>query len=402
MKKSSDPTKFDWNEIDDPQKFGTLQWRDRILQDLTVCEAGSRQTNLSRARAVLDLLNKHTPTALTRLKGLESRLNNMFTNKSEIIRMVIVAAIAQQPMLLIGPPGTAKSKIIMRFCEGLGVSRAGSTNGKETAPDSWFQYLLHSFTEPDEILGPVKLQSLQGDSPTFERFHEGSITEADVVFLDEVFKANSAILNSLLTIINERHVYEGGVPRPARARLIYAASNATPTPQQLKELRAFYERFIIRMESNVIPIEFRNGGPTPERQELLKRGWEGEVRELRAGYDPVRAAMEPVACLNYILFLNRAVTELWGGDNLDDPQIHGILHHYHDLVTTLGGGSEPICTIDDRKFIRLFLVVRAHALYDRNGPPVLDDLRVLKHIWDDTNSVTELRDAVTNFINSRK
>ncbi|MEE8524851.1 MAG: AAA family ATPase, partial [Thermoanaerobaculia bacterium] len=384
----------------------------RIRRGLRVYQLETNEVDPDRRERVTRHLEANLGPALARLKKLEAELNSLFIAKQEIIKMVIVSAIANQPMLLIGPPGTAKSKIILKFCEGLGVGRVGESADGEGAvavghPDperpthSVFQYLLHGFTEPDEILGPVLIEKLRQDKPEFRRLREGSITDAEVIFLDEVFRANSAILNALLSVINERQVFEGGQAIPAKVRMIYGASNSTPSGRQLQDLRAFYERFILRMESTFVPMDTdgESGGPSPERQELLRRGWAGEVRDLRASYRPQRAAMEPVSCLNDVLLLNRAVCELWGGEKIDDLDILPI---YQRLVATLSGGDILDCVIDDRKFIRLFLVVRAHALYEHQGPPRVDDLIVLKHTWDDVDSKVSLGQTVTKFIDAVK
>jgi MoxR-like ATPase len=381
-----DPTSFPWDEITDPMRFGSAEWTERILRGLSVYDDSGTRVVPARREVVCGLLAGHVGKVLERLHRLEARLNESFVGKEKIIRMILVCAIAQQPLLPIGPPGTAKSKIITRFCEALGIGRAGSGNTLQTL----FQYLLHSFTEPDEILGPVNLARLNpgpGKRPRFRRFRKGSLTDADVIFLDEVFRANSAILNSLLTVINERRVYEGGKAYPARARLIFAASNSVPTPRQMEELRAFYERFIIRLESQFIPLEFGSGNvPPPQREELLRRGWESEVRDLRASYDPEIAAIAPLACLNDILLCNRAVTELWGGEHLDTPEMRGFSSSYHRAVASLGGGNARVSVIDDRKFIRLFVVVRAHALFVHLGPPNAKDLAILEHTWEDLST----------------
>lgn len=379
------PVGWPWHEVGDLAKFRGAEWRTRLLSGLPIPH---------------QLLREKSQPVVNRLKGVAEELERQLVGKGRIIRMILVAAIAQQPMLLVGPPGTAKSRIITRFCELLGIGRVDTRRGSETC----FQYLLHSFTEPDEILGLVDLQALKGERdgkrsrPRFRRLRRGSITDADVIFLDEVFKANSAILNSLLTLINERRVYEGGVSLRTRARLIFGACNEPPSARQMEELRAFYSRFIIRMRSE--PVDARiedDGGPSEERRELLRRGWKSEVRDLRAGYDPQAAALESIACLNDILFCNRAVTELWGGDDLGNSEIKEFVDHYHRLVAVLPEGL-----IDDRKFIRLFLVARAHALFPENRTPTLDDLCVLQHAWDGLNEEELLAQTVTKYIQQKK
>ena len=380
-----------WTEVKSLKQFRSTAWTDYLVSGMPISGPGAKGGPTQQE--LVGILKDAYPVALARLWRAQKRLNELFIAKEEIIKMVFVSAIAGQPMLLVGPPGTAKSKILTRFCELLGISRSGEGTADEGGKHTCFEYLLHSFTEPDEILGVVNINALRGDKDAgeeakFVRFHAGSITEAEVIFLDEVFRANSSILNALLTIINERRIYEGGEPISVPAKIIFGASNAPPSHRQLEELRAFYSRFVIRMESNLIPLEYSIKDPEripDNRSELLRRGWGAEVSNLRVGHDPVHAAEPAITCLNDILLCNRAVTELWGGENLDDPMIQPFVLDYHKAVISLGGNQNPHCIIDDRKFIRLFLVARAHALFVHNGPPRCEDLIVLAHIWEDLN-----------------
>jgi MoxR-like ATPase len=373
-----------WDEVKDIEAFRSPRWTSRLIGDEAPRDGAGQQEGLA------GLLDKYCEHPLGRLRELERQLDRQFVCKEHIIRMVIVCSIAQQPMLLVGRPGTAKSKIVLRFCEGLGLTKANAEGGRRHV----FQYLLHAFTENDELAGPVIVDKLRGEKPAFERFRDGSITDAEVIFLDEVFRANSAILNTLLSVINERQIYEGGRTHPARARLIFGASNGTPTARQLEDLRAFYERFIVRIESESVPLKYNehDGGVPPDRRRLLEEGWKSEVNDLRAGYRPEGAAMTPVACLNDVLFLNRCMTELWGGSNLGGQR--EFIDLYHQAVARVAGGRSPVCEIDDRKFIRLMAVIRAHALYMHNGPPRREDLTVMRYIWHDVNGRRALEEAV--------
>lgn len=402
MDEPLDDRTIPWEEIHDLERFRSKEWTRRIDEGLSVYRPGTTDVDPERLARVVGVLETFSGQPIRRLQALEKHLNELFVEKTDLIRMILVCAIAHQPMLLVGPPGTAKSMLVLKFCEALGIGRIGEAAGEQSV----FQYLLHGFTEPDEVLGIINIRELRTKFPRFRRIPEGSITEADVVFLDEVFRANSAILNALLTVMNERQVYEGGILRAARARVIYGASNSPPPPQKLDDLRAFYERFIVRMESIPIPIAYdaplktdsRQQFPAAPkvRQDLLARAWSNEVRSLRAGYVPARAALAPVSCLNDIVFLNRAVTELWGGSEIGKLSI---LPYYHALVAEIAGGRAPMCDIDDRKFVRLFLVVRAHSLLRANTPPEVEDLTVLKHVWrDKEESKGKLETAVTGFI----
>src|ERR1700741_2185519 len=149
------------------------------------------------------------PVRLAKLGGgLESR----FLGKEEVIRLLLVATIAAEHAVLIGPPGTAKSALIRTFARMLNAH--------------YFEYLLTRFTEPNEIFGPVDIAAFR--EGRYERRTEGMLPRAEIVFLDEVFKSNSAILNALLTLLNERRYTSGG--RSVRCPLIsaFGASNEVP------------------------------------------------------------------------------------------------------------------------------------------------------------------------------
>jgi len=261
-----DPNELAWDDVTDPSRFRSAQWTDHLTNDLSVFDAQGR-FDPDRQKLIARLLAKNSRHVLKRLRSLQKLLEEQFVGKVEIIKMLFVCAIAQQPLLLVGPPGGGKSLMIHRFCEGLGIARMGAKGAQQ----KFFEYLLHGFTEPDEILGVVDLHELK-ENKRFTRIRDGSITEADLIFLDEAFRGNSAILNSLLTIINERRVYEAGEIVRAKARVIFGASNDTPTPRQLEELGAFYSRFIIRLHSPHTAMEFVADGPSEERVELLRRG----------------------------------------------------------------------------------------------------------------------------------
>src|SRR5271155_3858961 len=133
-------------------------------------------------------------TLPTRLTQLAHTLEQRFLGKDEVIRLMLVASIAGEHAVLVGPPGTAKSALIRTFAR---LLRA-----------SYFEYLLTRFTEPNEIFGPVDISAFR--EGRYERRTEGMLPEAEIVFLDEVFKSNSAILNALLTLLNERRYTSGG------------------------------------------------------------------------------------------------------------------------------------------------------------------------------------------------
>src|SRR5271168_922033 len=165
-------------------------------------------------------------TLHTRLTLLARSLEERFLGKDEIIRLLCAAVIAGEHAVLIGPPGTAKSALIRTFARSL--------------QSRYFEYLLTRFTEPNEIFGPVDIAAFR--EGRYERRTEGMLPEAEIVFLDEVFKSNSAILNALLTLLNERRFTSGDRSIACPLLCAFGASNEVPSDETLT---AIYDRFIL-------------------------------------------------------------------------------------------------------------------------------------------------------------
>ena len=164
-------------------------------------------------------------------KNLEI-LNSGLVGKEKVMKLGLLSILSGENMILVGPPGTAKSEISRRLREIL------------ADPDSetYFEYLFTKFTTPEEIFGPLSIKQLQNDK--FERNTEGYMPSSRIVFLDEIFKANSSILNTLLTILNER-VFHNGLKRE-KTPLISLIGASNELPFENDELTALYDRFLIR------------------------------------------------------------------------------------------------------------------------------------------------------------
>src|SRR5436305_3930839 len=159
-----------------------------------------------------------------RLTRFRTSLGRFFVEKQELIDLMLIAAIAQEPLLLVGPPGTAKSDLVLKFKDALGLEEG-----------DYFEYMLTRFTEPSEIIGPIDISLLR--EGRYIRREQGKLPTARLAFLDEIFKSNSAILNILLTIINEKKFYQEGVPVAVPLRVLFAATNEIPEQGELAALK---------------------------------------------------------------------------------------------------------------------------------------------------------------------
>jgi len=164
------------------------------------------------------------------------RVEDGLVERSEDARLVVLAMITGEHILLLGSPGTAKSVLGQRLAE--------LCNG------IFFQRLLTRFTTPEELFGPLSLKSLEQDE--YRRCTAGFLPTADIAFLDEIFKANSAILNTLLTILNERKFDNAGGRETCPIRCVVGASNELP---ESDDLVALFDRFLIRKEVSPVSDE---------------------------------------------------------------------------------------------------------------------------------------------------
>jgi MoxR-like ATPase len=161
--------------------------------------------------------------------ALRSELNGALLERDVAIEAALLALLSGEHVLYLGPPGVGKSFLIRAIVERL----LGAT---------YFEKLLTRFSTPEELFGPLSLAALERDE--YRRVSKGMLTEAHLAFIDECYKANSAILNSLLTIVNERLYHENGVATRVPLLSLFAASNESPEDDSLA---ALHDRFMLRV-----------------------------------------------------------------------------------------------------------------------------------------------------------
>lgn len=261
-------------------------------------------------------------------------LKQAFVNKDEIIDLLGVCLAAGENLFLLGPPGTAKTAIVHE----LGRRIEGRV----------FDYLLTRFTEPNELFGPFDLRKLRdGELVTNTA---GMLPEADVVFLDELLNANSAILNSLLMVLNERVFRRGRETRELPLLMVIGASNRLPEDDALG---ALFDRFLLRVRSDNVPDD--------RLADVLTAGW--RLEQLAGGSTPGIAVTEV-----------RQIRDL-----VNEVQLAPVRATFVELITRLRRAGVPV---SDRRAVKLQRLVAASAVLCGRSQANATDTWVLRHVWD--------------------
>lgn len=292
------------------------------------------------------------PPLLPRLAHLARALEGAFLGKEEVIRLLLISTLAGEHAVLIGPPGTAKSALIRTFAR--------------LVQARYFEYLLTRFTEPNEIFGPVDIAAFR--EGRYARRVEGMLPEAEIVFLDEVFKSNSAILNALLTLLNERRYTSGGVVLKCPLLACFGASNEVPTDETLT---AIFDRFLLRIRSdNLDAYHF---------QDLLQKGIQQEILGV------TDAPVQPLASAHEIAQVHRSFAQRMRFSE-------EFLSAYKGLVFQIR--AEGV-TLSDRRVVKILKLFAASAFLDGRAQADPSDFFVLKHVWNNQDQSAILEAIVT-------
>src|SRR3954469_22632700 len=328
--------------------------------------------------ATLQELQGEAEELRRRINRFRTSLGRFLVAKQELIDLMVVAAVAQEPLLLVGPPGTAKSDLVLKFKDAPGL-RDGD----------YFEYMLTRFTEPSEIIGPIDINQLR--EGRYIRREQGKLPTARLAFLDEIFKSNSAILNILLTIINEKKFYQDGVPQPVRLRVLFAATNEVP---EQAELAALKDRFCLKAESRSVQEQHFT--------ELIDAGIQGEVYKNLSQ----KPWTEGHASLDDILKANRYLTHMFArrhrsgrSEEQNDRQVFfpgEVFDEFQRLVKTLV--REDHIFISDRKLVKLYKLFRVRSWLFTGGTVSRDDLRLLAYLGETHQEIELLRDRVPNLL----
>ncbi len=274
-----------------------------------------------------------------KLRGLARTLETQFLGKQETIRLMVLSVLAGEHIALIGPPGTAKSALVRNFARMI--------------DSRYFEYLLTRFSEPNELFGPVDIPAFR--QGTYRRRTEGMLPDAEIVFLDEIFKSNSAILNALLTLLNERKFNNGGSVVDVPLLSVFGASNEVPADESLQ---AIFDRFLLRVRNDQLDAY--------HFQELIGRGVAIELQRFGERQAP------PVFLTTRDL--REAQLDVARRMQLSDE----LMATYKSLVFQIR--AEGV-SLSDRRVIKLLKLMAASAYFDGRPQADVSDLFILKHVW---------------------
>lgn len=282
------------------------------------------------------------------VRTIRDELRQQFLERNELIDGALVGLLAGQHLLVIGPPGTAKSMLADEVCRRITGAR-------------YFQWLLTRFTTPEELFGAISLTALEADD--YRRLTTHKLPEAHVAFLDEVFKASSSILNTILTLMHERRFHNGREVTSVPLLTLFGASNELPEDD---ELLALNDRFLLRFVVDYLGEDFRF-------LKLLQA--QPPATRTTLSFEDLAAARAEVAAVAVPGDVLRAIT---------------------DLRRELGRRN---VVASDRRWGQSIGVLRAHAWLEGRDTVADADVAFLEHVlWRDPAERQTVREAIRELL----
>ncbi|MGE8542032.1 MAG: AAA family ATPase [Acinetobacter sp.] len=294
-----------------------------------------------------------------RMHALIAQVSEQMYEREQIIALSLLAGVAGLNTFLYGAPGTAKSLISRRIASAFEVGE-------------YFEYLMNRFSTPEEIFGPVSIKALKDDQ--YLRKTDHYLPKADFVFLDEIWKASPAILNTLLTLVNEKTFKNGDMIQHVPLKVLMSASNEIPEPNQ--GLDALYDRFILRLVVEPIQhvqnfhalLQTKPSAVKVEVADALRI----KKHELQQWREQIHAVELPDSILKIFDEIKQRL-----GDSFEEHQIY----------------------ISDRRWQRAAYLVKAAAFLNGRAAVNLIDIYVLKHcLWNQIEDISYVNDMIEQAI----
>lgn len=293
-----------------------------------------------------------------KVQNILAYLGHDLIERDEPLKLALLSILAGENSVLLGPPGTGKSLMARRIADMI-----EHPDGK----GGYFEYLLTKFSTPDEIFGPLSIAELKSDR--FRRNTEKYLPTASIGFLDEIFKSNSSILNSLLTILNERIYHNGAEAQKVPLRALIAASNEVPNEHD--ELTALYDRFLLRcFVDYVSDAGFEGLFDEPQPQERPASITENEMDSILNGSGKVALPEEVISAISQIW---RAHKDAFKEDRRE--------------------------SLSDRRLKKAVKLIKVSAHTNGRNEADLSDVLLLKNcLWNHPENAAKVQDIVLNVL----
>lgn len=349
--------KFRFEDEDDvlmvkPGKSGTA-----VLTKEEAEEAAPvRTAKLSKGKPVNNVaLAKQ---AIAKLNSIESELNTILFEREAQIRDMMRALASGKHILLLGPPGTAKSLLSREFA-------------KRIVNANYFEWLLNRTSDPAEILGPYSIKAMEKDQ--FKRVPKGKLPEAHVAFLDEIYKCNEPTLNIMLPILNEGIWFNDGVAEETNIRLVVAASNEEPDDDSLE---ALHDRLVFRHWVDYVK-------DTKNRIDMMKGAVTRRNPNLNSNNQMTTITLDEIDALRGFV------------DTVDVPD--AVIKTFEKLLRELDKKS---IRVSDRRVNAAVHIMQAEAALNNRDKVTVDDLQALVYVlWEKKDDIKEIEAEVLKLVN---
>lgn len=296
-------------------------------------------------------------SAQAKMQQISVEVNNLFVERDELIKLMLLAITTGTNLLMLGPPGTAKSLITQELC-----SRVENAN--------YFQWMLNKTSDPSEILGPFSVKAMENDK--FLRITAGKLPEAHIAFMDEVYKSNAPTLNALLTIMNEHIFYNDGKPVDIPLISMFGASNEPPEDETLA---ALHDRFIFRMNVQYV------------HDAANKKRMHSNYIDNRAGL--LGLASKATITLAELQALQQAAKSV----KVPKDVINKFIRLINDL-------DRQAIHVSDRRQNECFKVMQGSAVLAGRNAVGLDDFKSLIYVlWEKEEHIPIIESAILKMVN---